>query len=819
MGIFSRKSRTPIPEFTGLQIQTAVNVLPIPLVYGSPRIPANLIYANGFRLVKSSTSGGGKGLLSAGKQPTQNTIFATFIMALGEGLFQNLVEVFENQAVYTSNDPPSGRQFTLFLGSDTQAPWSYITSNWPADAFGYKDTAYLGFPDNTLDSSGTIPFLNFVFRAIFAGTSPLNLFAAPDTNQYFLDADPGQVVLDFLTNARYGVGFPSQYIDTSTLLTSANGFVSGVGDAALGTYCQAVGMEWSVALNNAESASSILDRWMKNLVVAPVWTGAILRFIPYWDSYNDDNPNWSSLALIGMKYFQPFVTPLFDLGDDDFQQTGEGEDPLVVTRIDVADVKNVVRLNFMDRDNQFNSNVAEAKDETSVDLFGPRVDSMGTANEFSHKNYAQQAAQTQLQRNISVRNTFAFKLSWRWCILDPMDIVTLTDANLGLDHFPVRIRSIEEDDKFILSIIAEEFPPDSATATLYPSQSNTSPTLSTNVVPGAVNTPFIFEPTAAMLAAQGTMGPQIVVGASAGPAGTFDPNWGGCIVSASNDGVTYVEQGRLNGPSRQGVTTANLAAYGGANPDNTNTLSVDLSESGGDLTTVTSAQAAAGLSLCAIIDSGGNLELLSYTTATLTGPNAYNLTGLYRGLYNTSPASHLSGAQFLRVDDAVLSAPTPSAFVGLTIHLKLQSFNIFGQSIQDISTCTAYPYTVTGAGTSAVTFPFSGSEAGTMAANQVIYNYTFTSTTTFEVGFAGSAAVAQTGATLLTHLRVQKNGAAIGAGATINFAAGGASPQNATFTLAAPVTFNPGDVMTILAPAVPDATLAGVSWTLLGTLP
>ena len=65
-------------------------------------------------------------------------------------------------------------------------------------------------------------------------------------------------------------------------------------------------------------------------------------------------------------------------------------------------------------------------------------------------------AQTILQRELYVRTKFAFKLSWEYCLLDPMDIVTITDANLGLSNYPVRILAIEEDDKGLLAITAEE---------------------------------------------------------------------------------------------------------------------------------------------------------------------------------------------------------------------------------------------------------------------------------------------------------------------------------------------------------------------------
>lgn len=697
--LFASSKSKQIPALTGLQIQTAVNVLPIPICWGMPRTSLNIIYANGFQAIAQKAQGS-SGLLSKGGQ-VQYKYYATWISSVGEGPMRNIAAIFDNQSVYTPASVPRGRpNFQILPGDPDQLPSSWITSHWPSDAFGYTRTMVLVYPGEQLDASATIPQIGLVPVGLLAGTSPLNLYTAPNSAQYYMDADPGQVIPDFLSNGIYGAGFPAAYVDLTTLLTGSAGYDPAIGDAALSTYCQATGMAWSVVLNNSEPASSVLDRWCKNLVVAPVWTGAILKFIPYWGNFVNTNPGWGSGAGIPLKYYTPNMTPLFDLTDDDFSEASEGEDPVVVTRIDIADVKNTVRVDFRDRFNYYNDNIAEARDDNATELYGHRVDSLGTADEFTHSAYAGVSAQMNLQRNMSVRNTYEFKLGWQYCILDPMDIVTITDTILELDKRPVRIKSIEEDEKGILTIVAEEYP-NHVAATEFTRQTNSPPTPpDTALAPPDVNPPFIFEPTAAQLAAQGLgPSPTIVVGACGGPAGVFDANWGGCNVWISNDDVTYQQMSpALDQPSRMGVTTAILADYDLPNPDTTNTLSIDLSESNAILDTVTSAQAAASLSLCALTDANGDLELFSYTTATLTGPNTYNLTGLYRGLYGTVSCSHPSGSQFLRLDSLIFETPLPSAMIGQLLYVKLQSFNIYNQSPQDLADCTAYTYTPLGSG-------------------------------------------------------------------------------------------------------------------------
>jgi hypothetical protein len=59
--------------------------------------------------------------------------------------------------------------------------------------------------------------------------------------------------------------------------------------------------------------------------------------------------------------------------------------------------------------------------------------------------------------------------------------------------------------------------------------------------------------------------------------------------------------------------------------------------------------------------------------------------------------------------------------------------------------------------------------------------------------------------------RIKKNGADIG---TMVFAA---SATAATFSMSSATVFNAGDLLTIVAPATPDATLANLAWTIMGT--
>ena len=91
-------------------------------------------------------------------------------------------------------------------------------------------------------------------------------------------------------------------------------------------------------------------------------------------------------------------------------------------------------------------------------------------------------------------------------------------------------------------------------------------------------------------------------------------------------------------------------------------------------------------------------ELLAYESATLTGANAYGLTGLQRGFAGTIGAAPSAGAPFARLDSAVVQYNLPDTWIGVQLHFKFQSFNVFGAGVEDLSTCAAYAYTPNGSG-------------------------------------------------------------------------------------------------------------------------
>lgn len=110
-----------------------------------------------------------------------------------------------------------------------------------------------------------------------------------------------------------------------------------------------------------------------------------------------------------------------------------------------------------------------------------------------------------------------------------------------------------------------------------------------------------------------------------------------------------------------------------------------------------------------------------------------------------------------------------------------------------------------------VPYDIGAQMTGAPSASLVMLRYKFPRAVTFPVGLTDSQGTAGTAATAQTDFDLRKNGVSV---ATMRFAAAATS---ATFIMASQQTFVATDVLTVIAPASPDATLANISFVLAGT--
>lgn len=703
--LFGGGSKTK-PQFTGLSAQTSTSAIPITIGFGKNRSSHNIIWQGDFQSHKKKQKAG-----KGGPAQTTYTYSASFILALGWGEASGVTRVWKDQSKITSYTELG---FSFFPGTTPQDPWGYILGAHPDEALGYPGIAYMAVANYDLGQGNTLPQHSFEIEWPLFGTQV-------GGNG---DADPAQVLEQFLTNPGYGVGFDFDIFDQASV------FSSGQPDSAYQTYCRAMWFGMSPVLSSQETARDVLIRWAKITNTAVVWNGYQIKMRPYGSE---------EVTAHGATYVPDFPVR-FNLTPADL--LGGKEDPITFDRTDPSDAKNGMSITISNRGNEYNELPVSWRDQGLVDQFGfLKADSMD-AKEICEPEMAKVVVALLGQRVAYVRNTYKFTLGPQYVLLEPMDVLSITAPGLGT--LSVMITEFEESDDDVFTIVADEYNGAISIAPHSEVQPSGNNPINTATPSGPVNEPVIFEPP--------TSG-QIWAAVS----GVDVENWGGCYVWLSTDDTNYSQVGEVTEPARQGVTTSALPTYAGANPDTVNTFGVDLTMSGGELEDASSgADAAAGVTVSYV---GG--ELLSFENADPTGAHTYNLSSLYRGQGGTTPALRASGSKFARLDDAVFKYTLPPAYIGQLLYIKFQSYNSFGGYVEDIATVTAYEYVPSGAG-------YGGGAGG---APKVPTGFTALSGAGF-VRLNWAAAPANDGVTKFTVYRATGAGQAFGTATAITSVAG-----------------------------------------------
>lgn len=637
-GIFGTTTvSTSDKRINSMRIQQSAYGLTQPLVYGKNRVAANMFWYGDFKATAhtTTTKSGGKG----GKTKTKNTTY-TYSASLMLGLCENKIKDIgivwrDKEQIVTKTEggvqlkPIDQVGFELFDG-DHNPVWGYLASKHPDEAVHYPFLGYVSCANYDLGGSAALSNHNFEVISDITFSETIH------------DANPADVIEDFITNPRYGAAPSLNMADLSEFRT----------------YCAATNLLISPALTEQREAFEIISEIVEavNCAVVPSPDGLKIR------SYGDSAVTGNGVT------FTPNLEPVYHLTDDDFL----GEDqPVRVRRSRDTDAYNHCQIEYANRFNQYNTETVEAKDQANIEMFGLRTQDPVKFDFFCEPKIARHAVQLLLQRKLYVRNEYEFELGWKYCRLEPMDIVTITDESLGLNQFPVRITRVEEDEEGVLSITAEELAVGSRSAVEYDLQSSNG-YQGGNEEPGNVNAPAIFEPPLELTDGKN----QIWVAASGGI------NWGGCNVWASIDNTTYEMIGTIYGSARYGALVSAIDA------DDTS-MQVQLNTSsqifGGTLE-----DAEVDATLCKVGD-----EYINYIDATLDGSGRYTLSSMLRGRFDDA-SSHNAGESFVRIDRAIFEYDFNSNMVGKQIYLKFTSFNGLEQKEETLDEVTAYSYTING---------------------------------------------------------------------------------------------------------------------------
>lgn len=331
--------------------------------------------------------------------------------------------------------------------------------------------------------------------------------------------------------------------------------------------CRAYGLYGSLSMNSQQAASD----WLKTLYdaadAAPVFMGFQLFSFPYAEASAVGN---------GAIYTAPTASgPVANLSDSngDFVPA-EGDAPITVTGTARVDQPNVLQMQCLNRTSNYNPSLVEQPDAAGISLFGVRKADPITNNAVQDVSIARALLGIQVRKLQYGGDVYAFTLPAKWCLLAPMDLITVTDTLADINAIPVRLTSIVEQSDQSLECEAEPFvygmysPTPFTADTPAPYAGNPNSPVELNI-----NPPIIFEATPRL--AQQTSPAQIWCVISCQSA-----NYGGCIPYISTDGgesYTLVSESPVIGSAECGqVAQGEWPAA--SDPDTTNNLFISFAE-------------------------------------------------------------------------------------------------------------------------------------------------------------------------------------------------------------------------------------------------
>ena len=554
---------------------------------------------------------------------------------------------------YTTNTTnyvsPAAKYALAFLpGGPAGSVWGYMASNYPDRALSYPNVTRIVAQNYDLGSDASLPNLSVEVlnaRGLAFGSG-------------IADCDPADIIRDMCGPAPVGFSWP--YLGDLT---------------GWSNFCVANNLFQSVGIDSQRKALDVLTDMIMLSNSEAVWSGGALKVIPYGDT----------TAVANGRTFTPNTTPIYELDYSDII-CEKGQEPILSSWKGLADNYNSIQLQYTRRDDNYNNDVINDKDEASILMNGLLPMKTIVGDNYREKEFAAVAANMLLKRNAVALRQHTFKLKWWYQLLEPMDVVLLTPLN----RLPVRVVSVQENDDYSLSVVAEDFKFGVGTGVLYPKGDSNSAFPQSHAQPGNTQILAAFEPNTRVTGGQSQLWLALTGG----------PSWGGCSLWISKDGTSYARatdsQGnplRQYGSSRAGSLQMPLAA--GTDPDTADTITVQTT---GELLSGTQADADIYATLCLL----GN-ELISYQTATLqasaAGENTYQLgTYLRRGVFAQNAQAHNVGEIFVRLDAGVLKFPLDPSLVGQSIFIKLTSFNLLNGEEQSLADVAAQLINLNGSG-------------------------------------------------------------------------------------------------------------------------
>lgn len=630
MGFFRGPSFTRRSDkIEGLQSTVCDFGTPVPLLYGTCKVSPNLICYQDFTTREKRVT------QKSGKHSKSTTITYLYYvyaeLALGEGVVDAITKVWVGSNAYgsllalNSNANNTGAGLALNTGSN-EGPTTYMATNHPDIATGYGKLAYVYGKIFLGEDTASMPSYSFEVKSTLLA----------DGN----DANPADVISDILT--RIGLG---SYIDGESWK-----------DYRL--YCLEADLLISTpedAFNSQKKAQEIIATVLELTNTYMFWSVDRFKFVP-----RDD---------IVRGGWQPDKTIIYDLDADELLEQSNGA-PVVFKRKDSSEIYNYVTVNFTNRANDYESESVSYQDVASIKAYGIRSKTYD-GKWYHTKERALKYAQIKTRLAQTECNQYTLKLPWKYCRLEPGDLVRITDKAIGISGQVAMVSEVTEAKDGLITVTALQRAPGDYGEAKY-KVDNKYQYQDFNVEPGSTARPLFIIPPSDLVASGSGCELWIALHGNS-------EDWGGCDVYVSTKDGDYSYNGTHGVSSVYGQLASDLS-YDGDSVD----IFLD-NPRAVELLTGSTQDAADGNTLIWI-----NGECMSYSLATLQGSNVYTLSGLVRAQYGTKLGEHYFDDDVAVLDGNIYALSLPKAYIGKKLYFKFPAFNAFKANGQDLADVDCY---------------------------------------------------------------------------------------------------------------------------------
>lgn len=638
MGFLKTHVTTRADRISNFQATTCDYGTAVLDIFGTTRVAPNVINWQDFysREIRKTVKSG------KSKSTTINYRYYVYLeLALGETI-TDIGKIWVGDTMYQSlgaANGSGGTGFPLELKKDGGVS-NYMSTKHPDKAVDYQHLAYLHSPSGG-NASGTYLGENSASVPSYGIEVKGALLSTGDG----IDANPADVILYILTKLGIYNG-----VDPEETI------ISGIGNFR--KYCKA--NDLLISSPSGETSQKKAQEIIKDICTLT-------------DAYFFWSNNKFKIRVKDNRQindWRPDNTVVYDLGPDDMLLQSDGA-CVAFSRKDSSEVYNRFTVEFCNRSNSYENETVSYELSNDISKTGLRQMSTQNALYFYKKERAIKVCQMLARKNERERNKYTIKLDWAYCILEPGDLVTLSDPIIGLNKQIAMVDTVTEAKDGSITVDCLQYIDGNYNAGIVDVSGSNYNYVDYNIEPSNTDRPIIFQPPSAATLS----GNEIWIALRG-----VDNTWGGCNILVANQDANYQSLGQYRMSSSYGTLAADMAS------SNADSFTAVIN---GDFDNVTTLDAQNANSMMWI-----DGECLSYTTARKNSNGTWTFSGLIRGQYNTNIVSHRSGSTVVSCDGALYVIEITKKDIGRQLYFKFPSVNVFNSNPQNEADVDYYTYTV-----------------------------------------------------------------------------------------------------------------------------